>query len=307
MIMEKKYQINNKIRKICKLIINLPKYVFLSIEYMLKKEYTPEKDLGICAIIKNEGQYIEEWIEHHINVGVSRFFLFDNDSEDDTYTKIKPFIQRGLVVYEKISGKNRQYDAYNLTIKKYKNECKYIAFIDCDEFLMPCNTKDRLIDILTPFFKDKKIGGVAANWRMYGSSGFIEKPKDLVLCSFLYRANDFNGRGNNCIKSIVNPRKVFMFFSAHYPIYLLNFYNVDENGKRVRKSYGENGELKKIRINHYFTKSKNEWITRRSLGKPDTYYKNEDKRTIDEFYLHDNNEIYDEIGLYYGNLIKEKR
>lgn len=33
-------------------------------------------DLSIVAIIKNEGQYIEEWVRYHIVVGVQKFYLY---------------------------------------------------------------------------------------------------------------------------------------------------------------------------------------------------------------------------------------
>lgn len=33
-------------------------------------------DLSIVAIIKNEGQYIEEWVRYHIIAGVQKFYLY---------------------------------------------------------------------------------------------------------------------------------------------------------------------------------------------------------------------------------------
>lgn len=58
-----------------------------------------------------------------------------------------------------------------------------------------------------------------------------------------------------------------------------------------------------MRINHYFTKCEQQWITRRALGKAD---KGSDFiRNMDEFYRHDNNDIYDDIMLAYSNDIKD--
>ena len=68
----------------------------------------------------------------------------------------------------------------------------------------------------------------------------------------------------------------------------------------------EIGEPKILRINHYFTKSKEEWISRRSQGRADTASL-PDIRTLDEFYAHDNNDIYDQIGKFYANLITKAR
>ena len=58
-----------------------------------------------------------------------------------------------------------------------------------------------------------------------------------------------------------------------------------------------------IRINHYFTKSYDEWMIRRSRPKAD--YKDVNaKRTIEEFYEHDNNDIYDDGMLEYSIKLK---
>jgi hypothetical protein len=39
--------------------------------------------LFIGAIIYNEAEYIAEWIEYHLLVGVQKFYIFDNESTDN--------------------------------------------------------------------------------------------------------------------------------------------------------------------------------------------------------------------------------
>ena len=34
----------------------------------------------ICAILKDETPYLEEWIKHHLAIGVEHFVLYDNNS-----------------------------------------------------------------------------------------------------------------------------------------------------------------------------------------------------------------------------------
>ena len=36
--------------------------------------------LTLCAIAKNEGRYLQEWIEYHKMLGVEKFFIYDNES-----------------------------------------------------------------------------------------------------------------------------------------------------------------------------------------------------------------------------------
>ena len=147
--------------------------------------------------------------------------------------------------------------------------------------------------------------GSGQNWRMFGSSGLVEKPKyGGVLENFLYRASE-NGRGNDCIKTIVNPRKVYRWEHAHYPTYIYGIHSIDEKGNIVKGWSHKALDIETIRINHYFTKSKEEWIQRRKGGKADTKDRT-DIRTIEEFYLHDNNDIYDDGMLFYVEEMKKQ-
>src|SRR6266536_1517740 len=43
-----------------------------------------EPTFALCAILKDEADYIEEWLAFHILQGVSRVILYDNNSSDDT-------------------------------------------------------------------------------------------------------------------------------------------------------------------------------------------------------------------------------
>jgi hypothetical protein len=43
-----------------------------------------ELKVGVCAIMKNEADYVEEWLAFHVLQGVSHAVLYDNNSTDDT-------------------------------------------------------------------------------------------------------------------------------------------------------------------------------------------------------------------------------
>lgn len=52
--------------------------------------------VSIVAILKNEAPYIREWIQYHLLVGIQHFYLHDNESTDDVYSILKPFINDGI-------------------------------------------------------------------------------------------------------------------------------------------------------------------------------------------------------------------
>lgn len=63
---------------------------------------------------------------------------------------------------------------------------KYMAFIDCDEFMMPVDSNRSLLEIIeSVFLKDENAGGFGINWCMYGSSGYETKTeKGLLMENF---------------------------------------------------------------------------------------------------------------------------
>lgn len=269
------------------------------------KAFFSHRNLSIVCIAKNEGLYIKEWVDYHLLIGIDCIYLYDNASSDNMRQILDPYIARGQVVYTLFSGKARQLDAYNDAIRRFKHKTKYMAFIDCDEFLVPEDPDTILIDVIESIIKkDWRCGGIAVNWRMYGSSGFKERPNGYVIENFLYRG-DGNSKGSDCIKTIANPRRIKEYRHVHYPTYFRGFYSINENGVPVDSWSNPCSNTRLIRINHYFTKSKQEWIERRNRGKADTL-DDADKRSLDEFYQHDHNEVYDPIMLPYAELLKAR-
>lgn len=45
--------------------------------------------IAICLIIKDENQYLEEWLNHHRKLGIDFFIIYDNNSEVSVSEYIK--------------------------------------------------------------------------------------------------------------------------------------------------------------------------------------------------------------------------
>ena len=257
-----------------------------------KKTY----NLAIVAIAKNEQDYIKEWVAFHKAMGVDKIILYDNDSTDDMVECIKPFIDEGYVIYNEIHGVKQQLNAYNDSLK-YSKLFRYIAYIDCDEFLFPVNDNETVLSVIEKTIKlDKNAGGVCVNWVMFGSSGHETKPEGLLIDNFLWRSK-LPGPGTNWIKTICRPDLVSKFCSAHYPKYKRGIYAITPKGNRCMNWCNPISEYVGLRLNHYFTKSKEQWIERR---KYDVMNPN-NLRTIDQFYKHNTNDILDKEILRYKN------
>lgn len=168
--------------------------------------------LSICAIFKDEADFLKEWIEYHRLVGVSHFYLYNNLSNDRYWEILKPYVDKGIVELfdvpfdstcsEAAASHNFvQVVCYNHAIKLASKKSTWLAIIDSDEFICP------VIDYSIPDALDRygKVGGVVVYWQIYGTSNVWElQPDELMIEKLVYKEPN---SGNGLFKSIVRPEK----------------------------------------------------------------------------------------------------
>jgi glycosyltransferase involved in cell wall biosynthesis len=247
--------------------------------------------LCICATIKNEANYIYEWLSYHYMIGVRRFILYDNASTDDTRAVIRQWPRSDLVTLVDWPMAGGQVPAYADMLQRFRDAGEWCAFIDCDEFLCP-QTNLSVGQILAQLGHD--VDGLYVNWWMFGSSGHLRRQPGLVTETFRMRMPD-DAPSHHYGKSIMRLSKVteptIHMFRADGKI-------VNDEGWELEKSsidYQARKSHTLIALNHYFTKSREEWIARRSIGKGDRVEGDSDFRRSDhEFDQHDINVVHDE-------------
>lgn len=256
-------------------------------------------DIAIVAIIKDEADYLNEWIEYHKIIGVSKFIIYDHDSSDSTLSILQPYITNGTVLYHKISTPGSrihhpQIEAYTDAVYNYRNLFKWMAFIDVDEFIVL--EKDEVIsDAIKRITQNKyNIGGIGVNWIIYGSSNLMKKPKGMVIENYLFRSLD-TYYANRTVKTIANPR-VVVKGGIHRPVFSKGYCLINEKGKCIDLNECDNSH-EIIRINHYSSKSQEEQLSRINKGFGGSRIKHNP---------HDKNDVKDTIMLKYVNDVKRK-
>ena len=236
--------------------------------------------LAIVCIAKNEAPYLKEWIEYHKIVGVERFYFYDNESDDNTKEILEPYIKDGTVVYHllpnhPITGQRQQIEAYNDAIYKYRDRTRWLAIIDADEFIVPVE-KDSIPEFLEDY---DQYPGVVANWICFDSNGHDRRPAahgGLLTANYTRARKDNNATWRErLVKSIVNPKQIVNFISEHEGLYYHNIEAVTENFEKTRGDSTKYNSTSKIRINHYYTKSREEYLSKvtRNLKGAQTPYK----------------------------------
>lgn len=264
----------------------------LKLLFRKKSQFKPKllEKIALVGIVKNEGPYLREWIEYHKILGISKFYIYDNSSTDKTAEVLKELATDCNVVYQKVSGVAHQMDVYNDALEIARKSNEYLLFLDADEFIFLQDNSTSLLESIKEIFcKDSHIGGIAINWLIFGSSNYQQKPAGLVTQSYFLRSKE-DFEKNAHVKTVCDPRKVAGVLNPHYPEYLTGYYAVDQNFDKVLGAFNKAGVNQNIRINHYFTKSREEFTLKRNRGMADS----DRVRDPKEFEIHDKNDVYDD-------------
>jgi len=229
--------------------------------------------VALVCIARDEDNYIQEWIDYHLKLGFDDVYIYTNHWDWGT--------SQSNVFVKPWDGIRVQDTAYQNFIDTLGSFYDYAAFFDVDEFLVlkqHSNVKDFIQNnIHSP-------GGIAINWVFFGDSNHQEKQPSKVngeyspLKRFTHRSILWES-----IKTIYklnsSPRA-----GIHSPTNLpIN----DTNGNVFQSAIHPNplsSSIEIAQINHYYTKSWEEWKLKVDRGRADTGT----RRSYEDWHILDN-------------------
>ena len=205
------------------------------------------KYCAVCLVAKDEDYYLQEWAAYHLRIGFDTLIIYDNGSSVPIKQTLQDFIDIGRVIVHDVPGEFTQSKFYTSCIIKYRNQYKWIAFIDSDEFIFPKKTTN--IKIFLSEYED--YGGVVANWVNFGTSGLQNRKDNSQIFNFIL--TDYEE--SSIIKSIVQPSKVEVY-GIHGATFLDSHFSVSSDHVPLEQNcYSSPFINDKIQINHYIFRS----------------------------------------------------
>ena len=238
---------------------------------------------ALCAIAKLENNYIFEWAKHHLSLGFSHIFIYDNNDLDgeSIYSVFENTEIEELVTIIDFRGRSRmQLKAYNSCYHSY--EYDWFAFIDIDEFLQfnPSAGITSLDQFLSRF---PNHNAVVLNWLCFGDCDELEYRSEPVLRRFPtpiypldFVASLANGLPENShVKCIIRSgldidweKNHFPSANPHLPACLTGICNA--SGVDVENSPWQKTDYQVAYICHYITMSVGEYLRKIKRGAADT-------------------------------------
>lgn len=225
--------------------------------------------VAVCCIGRMENRYINEFINHYLELGVDKIFIYDNNYDGEEY--FEDTIPNELLndKVEIINFRNKSYcqlESYQDCYDKHNKDYDWMLFIDIDEYLHINNFNN-----IKDFLKQEKFNNfnmIHINWLCYGDNNLVnyeDKPlKDRFNIPILpldFKKNGNTFKQNEHIKSIIRCSSVDVVWKStpHTPSNYINCCDASGNEcnsvspfKLIDYTYAY--------FKHYTTKTIEEWL-----------------------------------------------
>ena len=129
----------------------------------------------ICALARNENQYINDWVNWYVSLGFDKIYLYDNNDVDSPF--VGDYIERKDKV-KIINIRGQHFD--RLQQKVYtdfynNNTFDWVLFVDIDEYLTGI---DNIHDFLR---KHKQSFQIRIKWKLFGDDNLIERDMSIPV------------------------------------------------------------------------------------------------------------------------------
>lgn len=226
--------------------------------------------IAVCAICRNEINYLDEWISFYKLTGFDSIYIYDNVSDDGTTERLQAFDECSIITrvfWPRVENVPPQRSAYANFLDTHSGPYDFVLICDMDEFLITpeYNTKKFLKKALE---KNPNIGAIAVPWLIFGSSGEENHLQGNLVKRFQHCENTIS----SVVKPIFRPK-----FTQNIRTHICDLLSGDYvNGNieiakwhDIHPHWVVNNNEDGAVLYHYYTKSRQEFIKRRALPKAD--------------------------------------
>ncbi len=233
---------------------------------------------GLFTIIKDEQDYLKEWLDYHIDLGIDSIYVFDDvfsTSHKSICGKYKDkVIHKGILeLYDqkeseeitRVKKSGKAISGYQITFMykilnylKDNTDLDWVFYLDVDEFLTLKNKRTKLSNLFKNY---SDYDMVVLQWMNYNASGNITKPKKNVVDAYTTKCQLYIG------KRMSPKASSKLCFNLHTwdSNKIKTNHHIPKNGKWCKTNFSTDPlevVYDKIYIRHYITKSFDEFCNR---------------------------------------------
>nr|XP_043632759.1 glycosyltransferase family 92 protein RCOM_0530710 [Erigeron canadensis] len=189
----------------------------------------------VCTMLRNQARFLREWVIYHGRIGVGRWFIYDNNSDDDIEDAIDWLVDRGYKINRHVWPWIKTQEAgFAHCALRARDFCEWVGFIDVDEFLyLPSGVQ--LGNVISNLTSRAEVAELRILCHNFGPSGLKKVPPEGVTVGYTCRLGLPERH-----KSIVQPEKLNPTL-----INMVHHFNLKDGFKHV------NVDRNSMVINHY--------------------------------------------------------
>ncbi|KAL8550404.1 hypothetical protein ACS0TY_009010 [Phlomoides rotata] len=164
-------------------------------------------ELCVCSMVWNQASSIREWIKYHSWLGVERWFIYDNNSDDGIDGAIQELYRDSYNVTRHVWPWIKTQEAgFSHCALRAKDECTWVSFMDVDEyFYFPNSTtlgyaSQNSLRSLVANFSSSSVAEIRTSCHSFGPSGLKSRPAQGVTIGYTCRLQSPERH-----KSIIRP------------------------------------------------------------------------------------------------------
>ncbi|KAI3824947.1 hypothetical protein L1987_06420 [Smallanthus sonchifolius] len=165
-------------------------------------------ELCVCTMLWNQARSIREWVTYHSWLGVGKWFVYDNNSDDEIKTVVEDLDREGFNVSRHVWPWIKTQEAgFSHCAIRVRPECDWVSFMDVDEFYyFPYNPisgfpgQGALRTLVSNFTTSSSVGEIRTSCHSFGPSGLTSQPKQGVTVGYTCRLQSPERH-----KSIIRP------------------------------------------------------------------------------------------------------
>ncbi|KAL5552986.1 hypothetical protein UlMin_040387 [Ulmus minor] len=169
-------------------------------------------ELCVCTMVWNQASALGEWIMYHSWLGVGRWFIYDNNSDDGIEEVVQELDQEGYNVSRHSWPWIKTQEAgFSHCALRARDECNWVGYFDVDEFFYfptafrqpngpDLPGKNSLRELVANYSSSTTIAEIRTDCHNFGPSGLSSPPSKGVTVGYTCRL-----QAKERHKSIVRP------------------------------------------------------------------------------------------------------
>ncbi len=241
------------------------------LNHLLLSRIRPRRRSVVVGTMRDDGIYIMEWVAHYLALGFDHIIIYTNDNSDGSEELLRLLAEHGIITLIEdvavvaVPPDDKAY-AHAVHLLPELRDFEWALFVDSDEFFVPGpqynNSVVNVLAALQQRFPDKLPSGICYHWLWYISGMVYERTPELLLERFQH------ARTHHLTKCIARVPDLLSMCWNHFPWVrddctivdsVLNPVDVDSKAWRIPKYAGG-------RINHYWTRSFEEFAVKKARG-----------------------------------------